>query len=827
MANREIILACGVLLIAPLLVTAQNDPCTVCPSGDPITLPEKALSLPGFEIIGDSCGTLDSTIGLLFQTDSDGCNLVQSASSICGCPIPEGACYLCGEGASVQQPDLKVPYLLDIEGPTPTCEFIEAYLHSVSEADSTCGVAQAFTASYCGCPESPPLEGPMCTLCPRGEAVPDANRTLGIEGIPFETCGEAGQAAALYLSQASDTCDLFQSVSSLCGCETLSSIESPCSLCPDGSPVSLPDEDLTFLVERFNGYSTGEADFDGVQPTCQGVEAFAKSFEEGSRECLDVQFVAGVCGCPPVANACDFCPGEDVPLPDKEVLIATNGFGFAPTCGQIDALVTQFEEGSDSCSIFEASNYICECQVKKRRGLSQAQKAGLAWAPRISAALSIFGSSMIIYDIALDPIKRGSVYHTLMLAMSVIDIFSSTAWGVTTLPMPEYDENGEPTGIVGAKGNEKTCKTQGFFVQLGFTSIFYNMSLSVYFLMVVRYGMKEHQIKKLRLWLHVPALVVGFALAFAGIPLYERLQFGCYIMPPPRAEDPRNLFIFTVVPICTAIVIATVNMVLVYWAVRKQMIIARKWQFGWDARQKQQQISAASSTRNEDASFSFACRSSDFSVRRNSDVSGESFQPRRRQTAIQKMERQTFWQALFYLGAFYVTWPILLVANFCRPAQRSYGFMLVVVIMGPLQGFLNFLVYARPRILKRMEERRKTRRQLQQATKGAAAATNNNVSHRQVQQAGNGAAATSKNKGAPGALPTGFDLGSASLIEEEKQDEELPSSTQSDTLPTGFDLDSASLREEEKRDEELPSSTQSDTYGLREAEHCSEAFDEA
>jgi hypothetical protein len=53
----------------------------------------------------------------------------------------------------------------------------------------------------------------------------------------------------------------------------------------------------------------------------------------------------------------------------------------------------------------------------------------------------------------------------------------------------------------------------------------------------------------------------------------------------------------------------------------------------------------------------------------------------------------------------------------------------------PLQGFLNFLVYARPRILKRMEERRKmSRRQLQQSAKTNAATTNNNVSRRQVQQ---------------------------------------------------------------------------------------------
>jgi hypothetical protein len=191
MASAIILCTCGVvLLMNPLLVIAQNDPCTVCPNGDPITFPEKALSLPGFEFI-DSCGSLDSTIGLVLQSDADECALIQSVSSLCGCPIQNGACYLCGEGSFVQQPDLQVPYLLDIDGLTPTCEFIEAYLHSIPETDSMCGGTNAFTASYCGCPDSPPTQGPMCTLCPRGEAVPDANRTLSNEGIPFETCGEA------------------------------------------------------------------------------------------------------------------------------------------------------------------------------------------------------------------------------------------------------------------------------------------------------------------------------------------------------------------------------------------------------------------------------------------------------------------------------------------------------------------------------------------------------------------------------------------------------------------------------------------------------------
>jgi hypothetical protein len=712
-------LTCGALLLNSLRVIAQNDPCTICPNGDPITIPEKALSIPGFEGVIDSCGTLDSAIGIFFQPDPDQCSLIQSVSSLCGCPIPEGACYLCGENSLVQQPDRQVPYLLNVDPLTPTCEFIEAYLHSISETDSMCGVTKTLTASYCGCPDSPPIEGPMCTLCPNGEAVPEANRTLSIEGIPFETCGEVEQAAALYLSQDSDTCNILQSVSSLFGCETSSLMESPCSLCPDGSPVTLPDADLSVLLGASEGIRG--SDLGGIKLTCQVVEAYVLSFEEESQQCQDVRFIAGVCGCPPIKNFCDFCLGEDVLYPDKEVQIATTVLSVVPTCSQIDALTTQVETGTDLCNLAKLVNFVCGCNSGERvyfGASTHSKKVWLAWVPRISASLSLFGSSMIIYDILRDRSKLGSVFHNLMVAMSVFDIVGSIAWAFSTLPIPEY-EYGEPTGIYGAKGNEATCTAQGFFIQLGYTSIFYNMSLSFYFMLVVRYGMKENQLKKLQLWLNLPALIVGFALAFGGIPYYSYVFSGCYIPPPPLVEDYRFIVIFAVVPICTAIVILTANTLLVYWAVRKQMIAARKWR-----------ISRAVPRSNNSTVAGTLAASGRISM--ITDASGTSEEHWNRssempKTVIERMERQTFWQALFYLGAFYLTWPILLVSQLNESAASSFPVVIIVFILAPLQGFLNFLLYARPRILKVLRDRRKARRRVQKSSQDTSANTDSSL----------------------------------------------------------------------------------------------------
>jgi hypothetical protein len=477
-------------------------------------------------------------------------------------------------------------------------------------------------------------------------------------------------------------------------------------MCPDGSPVTLPDEDLSVLLEAA---SISGTDLGGVALTCRVVEAAARSFEEDSQECQDVRFIAGACGCPRIENACDFCPGEDVAFPDKEVRIAATVLGFVPTCGQIDALATQVEQGSQICQDAIYLNFVCGCNGGERDYFgteTHAQKVWLAWVPRISASLSLFGSSMITYDILRDRSKLGSVFHALMLAMSFFDIIGSIAWGLSTLPIPVY-EYGAPSGIYGAKGNEQTCKMQGFFVQLGYTSIFYNMSLSFYFLLVVRYGMRENQLKKLQLWFHIPALIVGFALAFGGIPFYANDFWGCYIPPPPLVEDYRYIVIFAVVPICTAIAILTVNTGLVYWAVRKQMIAARKWRINIKPKTPSLAESLASST--------------------NPDASGRSSEMR--QTVIQKMERQTFWQALFYLGAFYLTWPILVASNLNSNAGTVYPFMIIVFTLAPLQGFLNFLLYARPRIQKVLKDRQQAlRRRIQQTSKDTSATGDNSMS---------------------------------------------------------------------------------------------------
>jgi len=45
-----------------------------------------------------------------------------------------------------------------------------------------------------------------------------------------------------------------------------------------------------------------------------------------------------------------------------------------------------------------------------------------------------------------------------------------------------------------------------------FAALWYNLALSVYYVLVIRYGWKEFQVKRAAKYLHAFALVIGFGL---------------------------------------------------------------------------------------------------------------------------------------------------------------------------------------------------------------------------------------------------------------------------------------------------------------------------
>lgn len=234
--------------------------------------------------------------------------------------------------------------------------------------------------------------------------------------------------------------------------------------------------------------------------------------------------------------------------------------------------------------------------------------------------------------------------------------------------------------------------------------------LSFYYLLVIRFSWRESQLRRVRKWfLSVPML--GVIASFVALPHIGNGYMFCVITPPPLADSYWPMSILQSLPIFSCLLIATVNTLLVYAAVRKQEKRGLKWRFPSTKGTVGHTVSngrlSDDSVGNDEESPHNEKRDTvATSMRRVSSQILDSAMATLNQSRLQ---RATFWQSLFYLGAFYFSWFVLAVVNVSfvndRVALVPYWCWALLSFVAPLQGFTNFFVYVRPKLIARRERR--------------------------------------------------------------------------------------------------------------------------
>jgi len=74
-------------------------------------------------------------------------------------------------------------------------------------------------------------------------------------------------------------------------------------------------------------------------------------------------------------------------------------------------------------------------------------------------------------------------------------------------------------------------------------------------------------------------LLIGFGLAFAGIPYYDYYVYGCHFKPYPYGPL-WIVLVFAVIPISFSVLSITISMLFVYLAVRRTSRSSRRWRLG-------------------------------------------------------------------------------------------------------------------------------------------------------------------------------------------------------------------------------------------------------
>eukprot|EP00978_Attheya_sp_CCMP212_P049170 scaffold627380_cov83-Attheya_sp.AAC.1 len=310
-----------------------------------------------------------------------------------------------------------------------------------------------------------------------------------------------------------------------------------------------------------------------------------------------------------------------------------------------------------------------------------AQSNALAIVPKITGALSLLGSIMIISEITyFDRHKLRRVYHRLVLAMAIFDLFGASAKFLSSWPIPRMVEN-----ISFNVGNFESCVFQGFLLHVGVGEPMMSMCLSIYFFLVIHQGWSERKIKSKAeplFYCFTGSLAFGTAFAAWGMGLFNSSKLWCWIASHPAGckqswqnggettctrGDNSGIYrwAFYYAWVWFAIVVVMVLMTLMYFKVRQLEKASLQYSKTWHQ---------------------------------------ENGAPPK-----ELMSRKVATRAFWFVGAFYITW---FFPTFNRIWQQvlnnSPPFPLIMAhaIFSPSQGFWNFLVYNRPRFLKFLKERK-------------------------------------------------------------------------------------------------------------------------
>lgn len=292
----------------------------------------------------------------------------------------------------------------------------------------------------------------------------------------------------------------------------------------------------------------------------------------------------------------------------------------------------------------------------------------LICATRVSAALSLMGSSFIIMAV-LKHRKRKlkTTYNRLVLLMSCIDLLVSVWYFVSAWAVPTDAKKN--ASIIG-KGNQATCSAQGFFIQLGTAIPLYNLSLCLYYVLIISYNWKKAELVLIERYMHSIAWIFGIGTAVACLPLnlYNPMGSVCWIDNYPslcghdgsieciRGGGHASVYrlAFRTIPVLLCAIIDVIALFKVYCTVRKQEKVVKRLR-----------------------------RGSHTSERKN-------------------LTKEVANQALFFFLTFFVTWTPSTVTNFVLhfKYRPQYWVIALVLTVTPMQGFWNFLVYVRPRYLR-------------------------------------------------------------------------------------------------------------------------------
>lgn len=350
--------------------------------------------------------------------------------------------------------------------------------------------------------------------------------------------------------------------------------------------------------------------------------------------------------------------------------------------------------------------------------------------PCITGSISFVSSSFLIWSI-----WREKTFHRpremILIWLSFLDLLFSSACAMSTFTAPA---DLDPFTEYVLLGNVATCNMQGWLYQAGTTVPMYNTLLSTYYLLCVRYRKTDEELRKCFLpTMYVLLLCWSFGSASAGL-LLGIYNFGgimgCWIdnshIPLCEqgynlescgrgADDNMYIWLFGGFPVLSSFAGTIFATCMLYGTTRSQEIRARRkdLESSGCANASRRSIFSDGDQLSEEETPHATVDSTVVPYRCCSGLRVWVSRRCRRVNSF-KMSTKVLESGLLYVVAFWVTYTPFLVLGICSSAGVAVPDWVRIadVILLPLQGFFNVLIYKLPQ-WRQQSNQRKTQGQIQ------------------------------------------------------------------------------------------------------------------
>jgi hypothetical protein len=354
---------------------------------------------------------------------------------------------------------------------------------------------------------------------------------------------------------------------------------------------------------------------------------------------------------------------------------------------------------------------------------TETQQKVLFALPIIPGILSMIGSSLILYFILSDAKRKlKRVYHRVLAAYSTIDVMVSLQYALSSTVVLK----GSP-GVYGTMGNWYTCQASAFFLQFQFSQGLYLAFICLYYLLMVKYRVREQTIaKNIELYVHIfgllGSLFLGVLLIFLDMYNPGNISTGsCFINCYPanclreeevECERGENYLVWSLLaypPLAVYFQVVLISSVLTYRTVRETRNRQNRWSFSQSNLSPDVRSSAFTGERGGSDRRNHSRRDQlwAFISRRPLDVEASEPRPVGRVDPLAETTKQTFIQCTLYIISFFVSYiavGVVTVAGLIYDAteeNRTFYFFWVslIKICVPSTGIWNFWIFFRPRLV--------------------------------------------------------------------------------------------------------------------------------